>query len=53
MLGSMRITIPVTLLVSLGEIADAQWFAKDTLPQTPPKTAISGWPVCEFISQIE
>ncbi|MEC8756200.1 MAG: NAD(+) diphosphatase, partial [Pseudomonadota bacterium] len=36
-----------------GEIADAQWFTKDTLPQTPPKTAISGWLIHEFISQIE
>ena len=25
------------------EIADAQWFTIDNLPQTPPKTAISGW----------
>ena len=32
-----------------GEIADAQWFTRDTLPQTPPKTAISGWLIEEFI----
>ena len=32
-----------------GEIADAQWFNKDTLPQTPPKTAISGWLIDEFL----
>ena len=34
-----------------GEIADAQWFTRDTLPQTPPKTAISGWLIEEFIQQ--
>ena len=35
-----------------GEIADAQWFTKDTLPQTPPKTAISGWLIDEFIQAL-
>lgn len=35
-----------------GEIADAQWFTKDSLPQTPPKTAISGWLIHEFMSQL-
>ena len=49
----MRTTILATLYVQPGEIADAQWFTKDTLPQTPPKTAISGWLIHEFISQIE
>lgn len=34
------------------EIADAQWFSKDTLPQTPPKTAISGWLIDEFIQAL-
>lgn len=34
-----------------GEIADAQWFTRDNLPQTPPKTAISGWLIEEFIGQ--
>ena len=33
------------------EIADAQWFTENTLPQTPPKTAISGWLIHEFIQQ--
>ena len=33
------------------EIADAQWFTADSLPQTPPKTAISGWLIEEFLSQ--
>ena len=32
-----------------GEIAEAKWFNKDNLPQTPPKTAISGWLIDEFI----
>jgi NAD+ diphosphatase len=32
------------------EIADAQWFTKDSMPQTPPKTAISGWLIEEFLS---
>ncbi len=31
------------------EIADAQWFKPDNLPQIPPKTAISGWLIEEFI----
>jgi NAD+ diphosphatase len=34
------------------EIADAQWFTKDTLPQIPPKTAISGWLIQEFLDQL-
>ncbi|MEE2782125.1 MAG: NAD(+) diphosphatase [Pseudomonadota bacterium] len=34
-----------------GEIADAQWFRADNLPQIPPKTAISGWLIQEFIDQ--
>ena len=34
-----------------GEIADAQWFKTDQLPQIPPKTAISGWLIQEFIEQ--
>jgi NAD+ diphosphatase len=34
------------------EIADAQWFTKDSLPQTPPKTAISGWLIEEFIQKL-
>ena len=32
-----------------GEIADAQWFDSKSLPQTPPKTAISGWLIDEFL----
>ena len=35
-----------------GEIADAQWFRADNLPQIPPKTAISGWLIQEFIDQL-
>ncbi|MEM7000321.1 MAG: NAD(+) diphosphatase [Pseudomonadota bacterium] len=31
------------------EIADAQWFKADALPQIPPKTAISGWLIEEFV----
>ena len=34
------------------EIADAQWFTKDSMPQTPPKTAISGWLIEEFLGQL-
>ena len=34
-----------------GEIADAQWFRPDGLPQIPPKTAISGWLIEEFVSR--
>lgn len=33
------------------EIADAQWFKADNLPQIPPKTAISGWLIEEFVRQ--
>ena len=33
-----------------GEIAEAKWFTKDKLPQTPPKTAISGWLIEEFMN---
>ena len=32
-----------------GEIADAQWFKADSLPQIPPRTAISGWLIQEFL----
>ena len=35
-----------------GEIADAQWFTRDSLPQTPPKTAISGWLIEEFVKSL-
>ena len=31
------------------EIADARWFTADALPQIPPKTAISGWLIEEFV----
>jgi NAD+ diphosphatase len=34
------------------EIADAKWFTKDNLPQIPPKTAISGWLIEEFLQQL-
>ncbi len=33
------------------EIADAQWFKQDNLPQIPPKTAISGWLIQEFMDR--
>ena len=33
-----------------GEIADAQWFKPESLPQIPPKTAISGWLIEEFVN---
>ena len=33
------------------EIADAQWFSPDNLPQIPPKTAISGWLIQEFMDR--
>ena len=33
------------------EIADAQWFSPDKLPQIPPKTAISGWLIQEFVER--
>lgn len=36
-----------------GEIADAQWFKPESLPQTPPKTAISGWLIEEFLSALK
>jgi len=35
------------------EIADAQWFSADKLPQIPPKTAISGWLIQEFIDRLQ
>ncbi|MEM7080595.1 MAG: NAD(+) diphosphatase [Pseudomonadota bacterium] len=34
-----------------GEIADAQWFTASNLPQIPPKTAISGWLIEEFVNR--
>jgi NAD+ diphosphatase len=37
------------IVCQAGEIADAQWFTKDNMPQTPPKTAISGWLIEEFL----
>ncbi|MDP6377246.1 MAG: NAD(+) diphosphatase [Pseudomonadales bacterium] len=35
-----------------GEIADAQWFAADDLPNVPPPTAISRWLIDEFVSEV-
>jgi len=32
------------------EIADAQWYTKDTLPQIPPRTAISRWLIDDYLS---
>ena len=40
------------IVCQAGEIADAQWFTKDSLPQTPPKTAISGWLIEEFVKSL-
>ena len=34
------------------EIADAQWFTADKLPQIPPRTAISGWLIQEFLDSL-
>jgi len=34
-----------------GEIADARWFTPGNLPQIPPKTAISGWLIQEFLDR--
>jgi NAD+ diphosphatase len=34
------------------EIADAQWFGVNSLPQIPPKTAISGWLIQEFLDHL-
>ena len=34
------------------EIADAQWFRANNLPQTPAKTAISGWLIQEFLDEL-
>ena len=33
------------------EIADAQWFDADNLPNMPPKTAISRWLIDEFLAR--
>jgi len=34
------------------EIADAQWFTADDLPNVPPKTAISRWLIDAFIDRL-
>ncbi len=34
------------------EIADAQWFTKDALPQIPPKTAISRWLIDDYLDKL-
>jgi NAD+ diphosphatase len=36
-----------------GEIADAQWFRFDELPNVPPGTAISRWLIDDFIAQVK
>jgi NAD+ diphosphatase len=36
-----------------GEIADAQWFRYDDLPNVPPGTAISRWLIDDFIGQVQ
>ena len=40
------------IVCQAGEIADAQWFTRDSLPQTPPKTAITGWHIEEFLKTL-
>ena len=40
------------IVCQAGEIADAKWFTRDSLPQTPPKTAISGWLIEEFAKSL-
>lgn len=40
------------IVCQVEEIADAQWFTADNLPQIPPKTAISGWLIQEFLDQL-
>ncbi len=35
------------------EIADAQWFTADNMPQTPPNTAISGWLIKEHVDRVK
>jgi len=35
-----------------GEIADAQWFRYDQLPNVPPATAISRWLIDAFIDEL-
>lgn len=39
------------IVCQAGEIADAQWFTPHNLPQIPPKTAISGWLIQEFLDR--
>ena len=41
------------LVFNDGEIADAQWFSADQLPMIPPKTAISGWLIDEFVRELQ
>jgi NAD+ diphosphatase len=36
-----------------GEIADAQWFRHDELPNVPPGTAISRWLIDDFIKTVQ
>jgi NAD+ diphosphatase len=35
------------------EIADARWFRHDGLPNVPPRTAISGWLIDDFINELQ
>ncbi|MEM7217481.1 MAG: NAD(+) diphosphatase [Pseudomonadota bacterium] len=35
-----------------GEIAEANFFAKDALPNMPPKTAISRWLIDDFLAEL-
>jgi NAD+ diphosphatase len=41
------------ILCQEGEIADAQWFRYDNLPNVPPATAISRWLIDAFIHQVQ
>ncbi|MBV1905306.1 MAG: NAD(+) diphosphatase [Pseudomonadales bacterium] len=36
-----------------GEIADAQWFSLENMPQIPPKTAISRWLIDDYFNSIK
>jgi NAD+ diphosphatase len=34
----------------IDDIADAQWFPIDALPNIPPRTPISGSPICDEVA---
>jgi NAD+ diphosphatase len=53
MLGFHAKYVAGDIVCQPGEIADAQWFNKNSMPQIPPKTAISGWLIDEFLQQLD